>query len=922
MEVQTGGVYLGNGVHTFVFGYDAKYGWAYLPIQIVRGKEKEAEEFLRVLLTGDPAQLDAWAAAMMAEPPAGYIKFPFQSPTLSTEAMQREPVARTVFVGDGELEVHKAVKAICADIPMARMHTNTFLAVYPTNPLFFQVSAHLMFFPLIEGLFTRLGLIGNAQYDALLQCFRYKHFIGRNDKLVAFDDWVDKEESLYSTPEEKRMRVFLARAQGPDVSKMLNVRDDGRGGNPALDKLHVLTNILRTLRRVDGRWVHCDLHSGNAACLRNGVGVIHDFGMTRMLRYLDDRARGVTIPKQNNKYMFHTFIKRIAGNLDYWESLNQYKDVVGIFKNYLAVRESEERYQGRAEREGKYEVRKYKKAYDDLIARLATLRNPASRGRPNAKQEYNNALKRYKRVYNDYSTAFEERMAWTEVFTRSPTRVPFENRRQLVYPALLPPDAPQDDREHNLQMRTCIQDLVSLGKCYSVTGNEYSRFSDAYGPAPNQGTGPYAWGPPLVLVDGATVYLDPAFETRLHQLARVFDAFSIMRNMGKLWEVPDPSDNKISTIVQTLKDSVLVGKASRVFVSACFDEAILATYTHLGAVWNRKSDVEEDAEAFEYSQKNSSWNPALKWGKDQEAQGRAELANPVGFVKDVLEFRKRYDPATGHITAAGRAAEAAAGAAPSWQMPSFGFPPAAPALAAAAGAGPVVSDISSPETGVTYEIGPDGVRVPARALQAERLNDRPASGPVINNPEDDAEVSAVLAEIADVSAARQAAGRLAVVDDAFDEGQYSMPRSGRGELSDEDDGLENADIGVDGRVILPEHLELLRQAVAVAAPEDVPPPPVAPLGSAAAAADAAAAAAGAAVAGAAAAPLPLPPPGDIELLLPRGVQRERSPERPAAPDAVVPSPNERPRSRSRGPPEEGGRRRKRKVTHRNKKNVA
>jgi hypothetical protein len=503
-------------------------------------------------------------------------------------------------------------------------------------------------------------------------------------------------------------------------------------------------------------------------------------------------------------------------------------------------------------------------------------------------------------------------------------------------------------------MRQVIEDLVSLGKCYSITGNEYSEFSDEYGPNPDSGLGKFMWGPgfdqqrrrigePGIKVkDGDTVYLDPAMETRLHQLARVFDSFSIMRNIAKLWNLPDGSiDNTVSKLVQTLKDAVLVGKASKLFVTKCFDEAISSTYSHLGVIgWNPKTEAQEDGDAVLYWQ-TTAWNPALKWGRHQEAEARAELAAPIGFVADVEAFKNRYDPATLVITEAGKAAEAAedaaqeaaqeivraaqlaqaqaaqAAQAQAAQAPQVAvLPGSSPEpvddLYAAVAAGPVVSPLSSPETGVMYEIGPDlrAARVASRALQAERLNDPPAVGPVVPNPADIAEVSAILAEVEGVSAQRLPGGRLEAVDDDFDDAQYSVPRSGR-EKENEGDELDNADIGVDGRIILPEHLELLRQAAEAA---DILLPPAPPLGAAQAAAAAAAAAA--------AQSPPPPPEEDISLLLPTGVRRERSPPRSAAPAAVVPSPNERPRSRSRGPAEEGGRRRKRKVTRRNKKNAA
>jgi hypothetical protein len=558
--------------------------------------------------------------------------------------------------------------------------------------------------------------------------------------------------------------------------------------------------------------------------------------------------------------------------------------------------------------------------------------------------------KRYRDVYFQYSQAYEVSVSWLEHFVRTPTSVPFENRRMLVYPALLPPEATTPAKEKNLQMRQVIEDLVSLGKCYSITGNEYSEFSDEYGPNPNSGLGKFMWGPPFILKDGDTVYLDPAMETRLHQLARVFDSFSIIRNIAKLWNLPDGAiENTAVDVVQTLKDAVLVGKASKLFVTTCFDKAISSTYAHLGVLaWNRKTEAQEDADAVQYWE-TTAWNPALKWGRDQEAEARAELAAPIGFVADVEAFKNRYDPATLVITEAGKAAEAAedaaqeaaqeivraaqlaqaqaaqaaqaqAAQAQAAQAPQVAvLPGSSPEpvddLYAAVAAGPVVSPLSSPETGVMYEIGPDlrAARVASRALQAERLNDPPAVGPVVPNPADIAEVSAILAEVEGVSAQRLPGGRLEAVDDDFDDAQYSVPRSGR-EKEDEGDELDNADIGVDGRIILPEHLELLRQAAEAA---DILLPPAPPLG------EAQAAAAAAAAQPAAAAQSPPPPPEeDIGLLLPTGVRRERSPERVASAAAAAPSPNERPRSRSRGPAEEGGRRRKRKVTRRNKKNAA
>ena len=262
MEQQTGGAYIGNGVHTFVFGYSkqpALDGWSYLPMQVLYGGG-DTETFVTAMKTRDLGELRKWVASLPVI--GGVARFPFQSPNLGLTAVLREPVARVVFAGDGELEVHRAVKSICLDIPMARMHTNTFLAVYETHPYFLS-GGKAVEEAIFRQLLTTSGLLGNANYDAIVKSLRYEQFRQRPEKEKEFNDWLDDERGLYATPEEKKMRVFLARTQGPDVSKMSNELDDGNGGSPALDKLHVLACILRTLQRVNGRWVHCDLHSGN-----------------------------------------------------------------------------------------------------------------------------------------------------------------------------------------------------------------------------------------------------------------------------------------------------------------------------------------------------------------------------------------------------------------------------------------------------------------------------------------------------------------------------------------------------------------------------------------------------------------------------------------------------------------------------------
>lgn len=57
---------------------------------------------------------------------------------------------------------------------------------------------------------------------------------------------------------------------------------------PGLRRVKCLAELLRTIIHIDGKFIHFDLHMGNAAIMRDGTTVIHDFGRAKIRDYLQD----------------------------------------------------------------------------------------------------------------------------------------------------------------------------------------------------------------------------------------------------------------------------------------------------------------------------------------------------------------------------------------------------------------------------------------------------------------------------------------------------------------------------------------------------------------------------------------------------------------------------------------------------------
>jgi hypothetical protein len=99
-----------------------------------------------------------------------------------------------------------------------------------------------------------------------------------------------------------------------------------------------LCDLLRTLLHIDGRFVHYDLHQNNAAIMRDGTAVLHDFGEARIRDYLQrDSFYVVTHPSSVNQLIFRNalttlYLDGINNGFGSLEVFQQYYFIVRYFK--------------------------------------------------------------------------------------------------------------------------------------------------------------------------------------------------------------------------------------------------------------------------------------------------------------------------------------------------------------------------------------------------------------------------------------------------------------------------------------------------------------------------------------------------------------------------------------------------------------
>ena len=99
---------------------------------------------------------------------------------------------------------------------------------------------------------------------------------------------------------------------------------------PGEERVSRLADILRTLLHIDGRFVHFDLHMGNAGVMRDGTTVIHDFGRAVIRDYLQvNTDYHVSYPDKANRRVYRNqlidLFRRLYTNPTYSDGFDQFE---------------------------------------------------------------------------------------------------------------------------------------------------------------------------------------------------------------------------------------------------------------------------------------------------------------------------------------------------------------------------------------------------------------------------------------------------------------------------------------------------------------------------------------------------------------------------------------------------------------------
>ena len=96
-------------------------------------------------------------------------------------------------------------------------------------------------------------------------------------------------------------------------------------GLPDESKVEPIKDILKTLLHIDGRFIHNDLHMGNAALMDDGTTVIHDFGRSKIRDYLQKHTNyKVSFPQRYNERVLRNNMLDFAANHDFHIGYGQF----------------------------------------------------------------------------------------------------------------------------------------------------------------------------------------------------------------------------------------------------------------------------------------------------------------------------------------------------------------------------------------------------------------------------------------------------------------------------------------------------------------------------------------------------------------------------------------------------------------------
>ncbi len=310
-ETQEGGKYAGNGVHTFVFV----------------GKGKDDKMFLPLA--------------------TGLYEKEFRVRYSAYDSIwKKNPVARVVVDGDGEMPVHRAIKAIGQHNPYIGMGTNTFIDTYFIDERLLSKTMQKEWTPRVNRPNTKSSrdaaagepepankLIAYAtapepnegQYadmkkkerDELLGHLTYDQFAENSEKEKDFVAWVGSEIHRFrKIPHMQRFRCIVTRSQDIDIGK--------RTDWPNEDKVVALLDVITTLLHIDGRFVHGDMHWNNLAHMWDGTAIIHDFGEGKFRDYADSLA-GPSVTGVHSLFMFWSTIRDISESPQYYHRYTQFE---------------------------------------------------------------------------------------------------------------------------------------------------------------------------------------------------------------------------------------------------------------------------------------------------------------------------------------------------------------------------------------------------------------------------------------------------------------------------------------------------------------------------------------------------------------------------------------------------------------------
>ena len=672
-DPQEGGKYAGNGVHTFVFV----------------GKGKDDKMFLPLA--------------------TGLYEKEFRVRYSAYDSIwKKNPVARVVVDGDGEMPVHRAIKAIGQHNPYIGMGTNTFIDTYFIDERLLSKTMQKKWTPRVNRPNTKSSrdaaepvdpankLIAYAtapepnegQYadmkkkerDELLGHLTYDQFADNPGKETAFIEWVGSEIHRFrKIPHMQRFRCIVTRSQDIDIGKRTDWSDQ--------DKVVALLDVITTLLHIDGRFVHGDMHWNNLAHMWDGTAIIHDFGEGKFRDYADSLA-GPSVTGVHSLFMFWSTIRDISESPQYYHRYSQHELQAELLKprDILNIAEDEAARQERLKKgiaAAKFVEAKRMAAVaaaEAAAAAAGALLNDSAavpsvptpegvregyyRELDEAKKLHDDAFAEYEKKYEavgedpDVTTPTEVKMETRRlisVFTRTTKKIQISPivldlaRKGLVYDYEGNPldeafinsklkelldidiiDTPYEKRMSSLRLTVkTIGDIVSASETPDISEDkrkaavlnlreilktlkmyDYRSLTPAVMADPTKAAD-VAKIPPAAKLFNIKVYLEPLFETRYYQLARIWDILAVMKAIenvmnrsgvpGKLkgrvdlmevWRKNNASKTEVRRIVNEMRNAFGVKASEETeetrFAWAYWLQSNPARYDQSKSFWNTR----------------------------------------------------------------------------------------------------------------------------------------------------------------------------------------------------------------------------------------------------------------------------------------------------------------------------------------------